>query len=396
MSKLLGSAMKVALITLEGGGISTVCYGLAQSLSKKKIPTTIFTESAAGKSNVERVNDFLEIKRLNRLNMPPRCFWFQIQNVRSFSKTLKDYTLVHGVSPDASVFFNFYKRKLRKPFVASFHAVPLSTAKYFLKMPISSWTVAEFAHHILEFPLHDFAIRSCLNGADHITVCSRTTLNEFATAYKDLDLKKIDVIYNCVDFDEIENVQVRRDNEDGQTDPFIMFAGRLYWLKGPMFVLKAFNLLKKEIPDLNLKIFGTGPEENRMKQFVSRAGLEDRVHFYGRVPHKEIIKEIKKSTAVVAPSVHEAQSLFYLEAMACKKPLITFDISPAKEIIQNRYNGFLARSFDVKDLSEKIRYVLSDPKLRLKVGQNSYNYVKREHNWENQIEKYLNIYQSVT
>lgn len=386
--------MKVALITLEGGGISTVCYGLAQSLSKKKIPTTVFTETS-GKSNVEYVNDFLEIKRLNRLDLPPRCFWFQIKNFRYLSKTLKDYTLVHGVSPDASVFFNFYKRKMGKPFVASFHAMPISTAKYFLKTPISSWTAAEFTHHILEFPLHDFNIRRCLSGADHITVCSRTTLNEFVTAYKDLDLKKMGVIYNCVDFDEIANVQVQQDNEDGQTDPYIIFAGRLYWLKGPMFALKAFEQLKREIPDLNLKIFGNGPEENRMKQFASRAGLGDRVHFCGRVPHKEVIKEIKMATAVVAPSLHEAQSLFYLEAMACKKPLITFDIPPAKEIIKDGYNGFLAESFDVKNLSEKIRFVLSDRKLRMKVGQNSYNYVKREHNWENQIEKYLDVYRDI-
>lgn len=386
--------MNVALITLEGGGISTVCYGLAQSLAKNKIPTTIFTE-ANGKSSVERVNEFLEIKRLHRLNLPPRCVWFQAQNIKFLLNSLKDYTLVHGVSPDASVFFNFYKEKMKKPFIASFHAVPLSNAKHFLATPLSSWNVPEIAHHLLEYPLHDFDIRSCLRGADQITVCSETTLNEFSTAYKDdLDSNKTRVIYNCVNFDEIESVDVSQDPLNN-SNPYILFAGRLYWLKGPMFVLKAFELLKNEIPDLNLRIFGTGPEENRMKQFIAKKGLRDRVQICGRIPHKEVIKQIKQSSAVVAPSLHEAQSMFYLEAMACKKPLITFDIPPAKEIIKDGQTGYLAKSFETDDLSKKIRFVLSDLKLSKKVAQNGYNYVQKEHNWKYQIEKYLKMYQTV-
>lgn len=394
LQKICVISMKVALITLEGGGISTVCYGLANSLSKKKIPTTIFT-GTSGKRKVENPNEFLEINRFYRFDVPPRFFWFQMQNFRFLSKALKDYTLVHGVSPDASVIFTFYKRKLGKPFIASFHSVPISNARKFVNTPVSSWTAAEFAHHILEYPLHNFNIRRCLSDADRITVCSRTALSEFAAAYKDSNLKKITVIYNCVNFDEINDVRIRHDNGNGQTGSSVIFAGRLFWLKGTAYLLKAFEMLKRDFKDINLKIFGRGPEENRMKQFVSNAGLSDQVHFCGHLPHKNLIAEIKKSDAVIAPSLHEAQSLFVLEAMACKKPVIAFDIPPTREIIKNGHNGFLAKAFDAKALSEKVRLVLSDRKLRLKVGQNGYNYVKRKHNWETQIEEYLNIYKSV-
>jgi glycosyltransferase involved in cell wall biosynthesis len=386
--------MRVALITLEGGGISTVCYGLAYSLSKKKIPTTIFTDTS-GKREVENPNEFLSINRLCRFDLPPRFFWFQVQNFRFLSKVLKDYTLVHGVSPDASMIFAFYKRKLGKPFIASFHAVPLSTAKRFVNTPIFSWTAAEFAHHLLEYPLHDFNLRRCIAGADHIIACSFTALNEFRVAYKDLSLEKTSVIYNCVNLDEIEDVKIRHDDWDTQDGSSIVFAGRLFWLKGPMYLLRAFEMLKGDFKNLNLKIFGKGPEENRMKKFVSNCELKDQVHFYGRVPHKNLIAEIKKSDVIVAPSLYEAQSLFMLEAMACKKPIIAFDIPSAREIIEDGHNGFLAKGFDAKALSEKIRLVLSDRKLRLKVGQNGYIYVKREHNWEIQVEKYLNVYRTL-
>jgi len=386
--------MRVALITLEGGGISSVCYGLAYNLSKKKIRTTIFTETS-GKRKVEKLNEFLDVKRLYRFDLPPRSLWFQIQNFRFLSKAFKDYTLVHGVSPDASVAFTFYKRKLRKPVIASFHAVPLSTAKSYLNVPISSWTPTEVAHHILEYPLHDFTIRRCIADADHIITCSFTTLNEFRAAYKDLSLEKTSVIYNSLNFDEIEDVKIPYDARNEQSSPSIIFAGRLFWLKGPMYLLKAFKMLKEDFKDITLKIFGKGPEENRMNRFISEAGLKNYVCFYGRVPHRNLIAEIKKSDVVVLPSVYEAQSMFALEAMACKKPLIALNIPSTREIIEDGRNGLLAKAFDVKDFAYKIGLVLSDKKLRFRLGQNAYKYVKREHNWETQIEKYLDVYRAV-
>lgn len=388
------NTLKVALITLEGGGISTVCYGLAHSLSRKRIFVTVFTE-AYGKSEVIKVNHYLTIYRLRSLSMPPRFFWFQVNNYRFISKVLKDYTLIHGVYPDASVIFSFCKKNMAKPFIASFHAVPTVTLKWYANVPLSSWTAPEFAHHILEYPLHDFNIKTCIARADHIIACSYTTLNELKTAYKSLDDEKITVIHNSVDFNEIEKIKPAEYDKNKENASSLIFAGRLYWLKGPMYLLEAFRNLKKEFKSLHLKIFGTGPEEDKMKKLVVKTGLKDCVHFYGRVPHGSLIAQIKKSDVVVVPSVYEAQPMIALEAMACKKPLVAFAIPSMQEIIVNWHNGLLAKPYSAKDLAEKIRLVLQDKKLRSNIGHNAYNYVKREHNWEIQVEKYIDIYKAV-
>lgn len=386
--------MDVALITVEGGGISTVCYGLASSLSRRKISTTVFTDTS-GRPQTEKLNKFLRINRLHRFDIPPRFFWFQWQNFQIFSKRLEPYTLVHGVSPDASTLFALHKKKLGKPFVVSFHAEPLSIAKKFLNSPISSWIPNEFAHYVLEYPLISLNLKRCIKSADHIIVCSFAALAEFKAAYEHLNPDNVSVIYNGVNFDEINNVQVNDENYIENASSSILFAGRLFSLKGPMFLLRALEILRKDIKDVTLKIFGTGPEEKRLKKFASHAGMEDQVHFGGRISHRDLIAEIKKSDAVVAPSLCEAQSLFVLEAMACGKPLIAFGIPPMKEIITDGSNGILARSFDVGDLAEKIRLVLSDKKLRSKIGQNARNYVRLKHNWDIQAEKYLEVYKNL-
>lgn len=386
--------MRVALISQPGGGISSVCNGLAFSLSKKGIPTTIFS-GTSGKPRVERLNECLDVIHLPHFDFPPRPMWFQLRNFRSLLKLLKDYTVVHGVSPEASTIFAFCKRKLRKPLVVSIHAVPLSTLRTFVNAPISRWTFSGFGSYVLEYPLHDFQIRTCLAKSDHVVSCSFATLDEFRAAYKILRMSKVSVIYNGVNFDEIDNIKIDYENMNGQNNLSIIFAGRLFWLKGIIHLLKAFEILRQDFKDLNLKIFGEGPEEHRIRRFVSNMGLRDNVHLQGRVPHKNLIAEIKKSDVVVLPSLYEAQPMFALEAMACKKPLVAFDIRFAREIVANGHNGLLAEAYDIKDLSEKLRLILSDEKLRFEIGQNAYEYVKREHNWNTQVEKYLDVYKNV-
>jgi len=386
--------LKVALISQPGGGISSVCNGLAFSLSKRGIPTTIFSGTSE-EPKAEKLNECLDIIRLPHFDFPPRPVWFQLRNFRLLSKLLKDYTVVHGVSPEASTIFAFCRRKLRKPFVVSIHAVPLSALRTFVKTPISCWSLSSFGNYVLEYPLHYLQIRTCLANSDHVIACSFATLNEFRATFKILRMNKVSVIHNSINFDEIENIKVDYENRNGQSNLSIMFAGRLFWLKGITYLLKAFEILRRDFKDLDLKIFGKGPEQHRIRRFISNAGLKDNVHLQGHVPHKNLIAEIKKSDMIVLPSLYEAQPMFALEAMACKKPLITFDIPFAQEIIVSEHNGLLAEAYNVKDLSDKIRLILSDEKLRFEIGQNAYKYVKREHNWNTQVDKYIDVYKNV-
>lgn len=388
------SKLRVALISNEGGGISSVCRGLASSLSKKRVPTTIFTEGSP-KREVVIVNDFLEVIRLPVIHFPPRGLWYQLGNFRLLSTLLKEHSIVHGVSPDASVVFSFYKNKLKKPFVATIHSVYAQSQRMFLNTPVLSWTWSDFGLHVVEQPWHEFVTRSCLVNSDHIVTCSFNTFNELRATYGSLPTNRMSVISNGVDLDEIDSVRIDDDGSNDKDDFSIVFAGRLFWIKGVFHLLRAMETLSLDFKNLHLKIFGTGPQEHRIRQFISNRGLKDVVLFKGRVPHKQLIAEIKRSDLLVHPSLYEAQPMVALEAMACKKPVVAFDAPFAREIIKNGYNGMLAKAFDPKDFSDKIRSLLSDNKLRLKLGRNAYSCVKLRHNWDLQADQYLKVYESL-
>lgn len=384
--------MKVALLAHEGGGISSVCHGLANSLSKKKIETTVFTTSIHGGAEAQKINDYLKIISLPLANFPPRVLWFHLHNLNTFLKILGDYDILHGISPEMAIPLTFFRKYSKKPLITTVHGSHRAALKAFIQSPIKNWTISDFGFHVLELPLHELITKRCVAKSKRVVACSYATINELK-AYEGLNISKVSVIYNGVNFDEIQ--EETGVNEENQQEFSIMYAGRLFWMKGITFALEAFGRLGKQFKNLHLKIFGKGPLENEIKKFVAKKGLEKNVYFGGFVSHKRLIQEIKKSDVVVFPSLYESQPMFVLETMACKKPLIAFNITYASEIIKNGHNGLLAKPYDVEDLSNKIAVILQDRNLRLKLSENAFKYVKRNHDWDVQAEKYCNVYHEV-
>lgn len=384
--------MKVALISNEGGGISAVSKGIGVGLSKKKIYTTIFTGAIRSAPRTERLNEYLEIVYLPNLDFPPRTIWFQAQNIARLLRTL-DHSIIHGVSPNASLGLAFFKKRLARPYVATIHGSIRTSQREFVNQPFNSWTLQEFGYFILECPLNYYTIEKALHCSDHTTFCSYSLLRDI-NACMNIDYSKTSVIYNGVDFEEIESVKVVQ--PENKSDISIVYAGRLYSSKGAMFLLQAFDRIKNDVKNIRLQIFGKGPLASNIDSFISNSGLTDRVSRVGYVSHERLISEIKKSDIVVFPSLSEAQSMFMLEACACKKPLIAFDLPFAREVISNLKTGLLTKPGDILDLSEGIKMLVHDEKLRRRLGEAAYQHVKKNHNWDKQVELYLEVYEKAS
>lgn len=387
--------MKVALISQEGGGISSVSIGLGMSLARRKIETTIFTSKpkfGMVDPQKDKLNNYLEIVYLPIPDMPPRNLWFHILHSSKLLKLLSQFTVVHGVSPFSSVGYTFLRQRSRRPFVSTLHTSQRTSLRTFLSQQLSSLTSRDVGLSILEFPLHDFSEKRILLHSDHTVVCSYTLLRELAVSRK-IPLEKVSVIQNGIDFDKIEKIESSSANK--QENISIVFAGRLFPSKGVMHLLEAFKLLKRVSKNVELNIFGNGPLQGRVERFIADSNLGNCVSSLGRIPHNRLLAEIKKSDIAVFPSIQEAQSMFMLEVMACRKPLIAFDLPFAREIVTNMNTGVLAAPGDIEDLSRKIELLVSDEKLRHRLGQAAYSYVQRNHNWDIQVEKYLKVYDSV-
>ncbi len=394
------SDFKVALISEEFppfsfGGISANCYDLAHSLSKKGISTTVFT-GRTEKKTTETVNDNLQVVRLPFLDLPPRFAWFQIQNMRSLLQMLSGFNIIHGVNPQASAICSLFNKKLAKPFVTSVHEVLSYDLKVFVNSPFSEWSVGDFSLNVLEHPLNEFLIRTCLKRSDYIIACGYTTLKGLMRNYDFVDSEHSRVIYNGINFDKIETkTNVAKETEQ-ETDCSIIFYGRLVWRKGIIHLIKAIALLKRDFPELHLDIFGRGPLEPLIRRLIASMDLADVVQVKGNVSYDYLIGQIKKSDIVALPSLYEVGPFIAaLEGMACKKPLVTYNLPFSAEFLGNMQNAVLAEAGSVDSLAESIRLLVEDKELRFKLGETAHQYVKQNHDWDLLVDSYIDVYKAL-
>lgn len=375
--------------------MSSVCNGLSSSLSKMKIETTVFFATSQ-KRKIERINDYLNVVSLPQVDFPPRSIWFHLRHFVKIVKSLNNFDLIHAISPELAIGYTFVPPRLRRPLVTTLHGSNRAALNAFIQSPIREWVLSDFAQHVLELPIHEIMNRRCFAKSNKTIVCSLTTLKELGM-YEGFDTSKISVIYNGVNFQEILDADPIADSEKrtGNEEVSIIYAGRLFWMKGIIYLLKAYGRLRSQFKNTRLKIFGKGPMQNEVKKFILNKGMKGEVDFGGFLPHRKLISEIKSADLVVLPSLYESQPMFALEAMACKKPLIAFDLPYAREIINDNQTGLLSEVCNVNDLTNKIASLLQDQSLRLKLGQNAYEYVKKNHDWDIQAKKYVKIYEKV-
>lgn len=386
--------LKVALVSTEYppfnyGGIPKITNDLAENLSKKHLDITVFC-GRNRKITVEKMKTNLRIVRFPIVDLPPRNLWFQIQNKTSIISLLKGFDIIHYVEPRHGILAHFSKN-LKTPIVTHLHGSAYGETKVFLESPISSWAPGDFVYEVFEYPIFESLTRLCLRNSDHLVICSFDRLNELNRRNPEIPASKISVIYNGVDFQKIDN-----NNDYAEKNNSILFWGRLYYNKGIIQLIKAMAIVKQTHPNIHLDVCGKGQMETKLRSLTHKLSLENNITFHGYTKRENLIRKIKATTLIALPSLYEGQPMAALEAMAYKKTVVMFDFPFAREYIKDWNNGLIARAGDINDLASRINAALSDKKLRLKIGTNAYEEVKKNHNWETLIYKYINLYNRLT
>ena len=99
------------------------------------------------------------------------------------------------------------------------------------------------------------------------------------------------------------------------------------------------------------------------------------------------------SDIYVMPSRSEAFGISYLEAWACKKPVIGSNISAIRELIEDNKNGLLVNFNDPKELSKKIIYLLKNEDIGKSMGLQGYRkIIKNGFTYKNLVKRIESIY----
>lgn len=148
----------------------------------------------------------------------------------------------------------------------------------------------------------------------------------------------------------------------------ILFVGRLIQeQKGLDLLIEVFSLVIKSKPDWKLSIVGDGPDYKKLVNMISEKRLEKSVKIF---PNTNKVRDYYvNSSLVLSTSRWEGFGLVITEAMECGVPVVAFDNSGPKEIIEDNINGLLVKHEDVNEMVRKILYLIDNKDIRLNMSR---------------------------
>jgi glycosyltransferase involved in cell wall biosynthesis len=135
--------------------------------------------------------------------------------------------------------------------------------------------------------------------------------------------------------------------------PILTIIGRVHRVKGHRLAIDALDRINQDEVKANLLIVGPKVDPSVLGEGDLRKKYIRFLDYY------EPLEEVwAASDFFLIPSVSEGTPLVLVEYLAIGKPVIASDISGNKELIRDKWNGFLFRTGEVNDLVEKIKHAL--------------------------------------
>ena len=155
----------------------------------------------------------------------------------------------------------------------------------------------------------------------------------------------------------------------------IICVGRLTPQKRFDRLIDAFSLIAVRYPDWHITIFGEGEDKEKLQNQIVVNNLGDRIFL--TPPTKDIYLHYMSSQFLVLSSDFEGFGLVITEAMACGIPVVATNcpFGPS-EIIDDGKSGLLAK-MDVKDLAEKMEWMMTHDEDRRLMGANAHQAAAR-------------------
>lgn len=205
-----------------------------------------------------------------------------------------------------------------------------------------------------------------------------TVSNSTAEDLRGLGIKDVHIIHNGLDIEPLSRPPQKNKVLS------LVYLGRLKKTKNPEDAIKAFLILKKNIPDVKLNILGDGPLMETLKmKYVKQEGL----FFKGYVDNLEKISILEKSHFLIVPSIREGWGQVIIQANAVGTPAIGYNVPGLRDSIVNWATGVLVSNH--KEMSEVIINLWQNKEEYYKMVQQSIDWAKN-FSWERTKSEFFN------
>lgn len=338
----------------ESGGAERYLIVVAEGLAQLGHDVTVLTASYPGAYPDEVINQVRYVRRGGRYSIYPRALVSQILRAHSADVVIDVQNGVPYLSPLVR----------RGPVVNLVHHVHREQWPVVFGPQVSRagwWLESRMAPAVYK-------------RTEYVAV-SEATKAELVTL--GVDAGRITVIHNGTD--DPPDVCIPR-----AAFPIVTVLGRLVPQKRIEMAMTAVAELARHIPDLQLRIVGSGYWEPTLRTLATELGIEERTVFTGYVSEQEKHQILAESWVHALPSLKEGWGLVIAEAGLHGTPTVAFaDAGGTTESIRDGVTGVLVKGGQ-PEFTTALRRLLSDGEHRASLSNNAATWV-RQFRWQESI-----------
>jgi glycosyltransferase involved in cell wall biosynthesis len=284
--------------------------------------------------------------------------WRDYVSYRRIKRILRDFQpeVVHTHSAKGGVLGRFAASRVGVPAIvhgvhgAPFHPFQSRTARAFFRA-CECW-----------------AARHC-----HAFVSVADAMTELMVAAGVAPAEKFTTIYSGMEVEPFLGASKHRQrvrNELGYSSEHIVVGkvARLFHLKGHEYVIQAAERVVKAKPEVRFLLVGDGLLRERLLRKIYAAGLKEHFQLAGLVTPERIPELISAMDIVVHASLREGLARVLPQALIAGKPVISYDVDGAREVVIPGRTGYLAPPRSVDELADAVIELADAPGLRSRMG----------------------------
>lgn len=349
---------------LKGGGTEKNIACSIQALDRAKFSVDIViggeSDFSYAKNALSETNEVIVIKELNNDFNPIR----NLKALYSIFKLIRQnrYTIVHTHQCKASILGSLAAKLAKAPIIifglhGDYFRNPRFTGLWKKIYKLIEKIAIRYATKIIsvgEELKEKYVNRYGLSSSRCEVVRSGMELSN---------------LYELANFSEDKINQKRLELNIKQEEIVIGKIARMELNKGYKFAIRAAQkIIRDNSKDIKFLFIGEGNQRTELQNMIERLGLEERTIFTG---FRDDIDELMSVIDIfLFTSLWEGLPQVLVQAAAAGKPIVSFEVGGAKEIIKDGINGFIVPFGDTDALAEKVSYLISDLEMAKKMGVN--------------------------
>lgn len=284
--------------------------------------------------------------------------WRDWQSYRSLVGLLREIgpQIVHTHSSKAGILGRAAARRLKIPAVHTIHGSPFHAFQGRLAYTVYRAAEAWAARRC------DRLISVCDAMTDQYVAARVAPREKFVTVYSGMEVEPF--LHPPRPRDE-----VRRELGFGPDEIVVGKVARLFELKGHADVIAAARRVAAIDPRVRFLFVGDGLLRQTLAEQIARAGLRDKFVFTGLVPPEQVPELIAAMDIVVHASLREGLARVLPQALIAGKPVVSYDVDGAREVVLNGQTGFLLPPRSIAEMADALLTLAGDIAMRRRYGE---------------------------